>query len=741
MRFALAHKLSTYSMVLSAFFALALSGQLGVLPLSLAFAGVIGSWFWEPRARNAPRTTVWTVLSLLYLLYSALNMLAGQDVLLVGTSFLTFLVVVKLFNRRELKDYLQIYVLSFLMIVASTVLNAEITYGLFFLGYVISATWALIIFHLRKELEGVLTPAHRATNARVPSMERVLLSKKIVGPRFFLGTGLVSVVIFVLAALIFLLIPRIGFGLFFDKGRSGITMAGFHDGVELGGHGLIKDDDTVVMRVRLGRAYRGRAAPALHWRGVAFDSYSGGEWRRSRRAPRTERALDYDGEVTTHYLLYDQPDAEADDLEKRRERALRQEIFLEPLGYDVLFAASMPVAYEFEDRLRQRTRSESNDEIRRPHSAGIRYVVYSHPAAPSPSRLRSAQGPLPDGYEAYLQIPEEIPDRVHALATRITKGLNNNYDRALALQSYLRSELGYTLQMQATGHAEPIDHFLFERKRGHCEYFSSAMAIMARSLGIPARNVNGFLGGEWNEYSDYIAVRAGDAHSWVELYFPGQGWVTFDPTPSANLDRLGRGDAGFFAEIRRMMDTLRFKWFQWVIEYDLHRQTRLFKNFGSSIKGGAKSFVRRPVRAMKAWLRRHLGVVVAVFCALAALVVTLQWRRRKKRGKPAYRRTAQSRRSHHPIASSYRSALRAYARRGHRRSSTCTPREFAQGLVAEEVPGSEELLLLTELYYRAEYGGHLAPQETQKARSLGRAATAALKKSSRRKRPKALQGA
>jgi len=115
--------------------------------------------------------------------------------------------------------------------------------------------------------------------------------------------------------------------------------------------------------------------------------------------------------------------------------------------------------------------------------------------------------------------------------------------------------------MESPGDVEPIHFFLFSRKRGHCEYFSSAMAIMLREVGVPTRNVNGFLGGEWNEYNDYIAVRAGDAHSWVEVYVRGVGWVTFDPTPSASIDRLGRGGSGVSDRRRRQMDSLRFQWF------------------------------------------------------------------------------------------------------------------------------------------------------------------------------------
>ena len=95
----------------------------------------------------------------------------------------------------------------------------------------------------------------------------------------------------------------------------------------------------------------------------------------------------------------------------------------------------------------------------------------------------------------------------------------------------------YTLQLSRTVPHDPLANFLFERKQGHCEYFASSMAVMLRTLGIPSRVVNGFRTGEFNDLTSQYVVRASNAHSWVEAYFPGYGWIAFDPTP-------GRGDAG-----------------------------------------------------------------------------------------------------------------------------------------------------------------------------------------------------
>mgnify|MGYP001553570181 CR=1 FL=1 len=291
MRFAQAHKTTSYLMTFCAYMALVMSGELSELPVVLSFAALLASWFWEPpRIRFERYAKIWTGLSVAVFAYSVLSALAGADILLTGAEFLIYLTINKLFNRRACKDYQQIYILAFLMLVSSTVLNTQFTFGFFFLGFVITSTWALILFHLRREMEDNFLLKHSEDRAseRV-QVARILNSRRIVGRSFFVGTSMVSVTIFVVATLLFLMIPRIGFGLFFQKSRSSVTMTGFSDGVQLGNHGVIKNDNTVVMRVQVDDDYAVRMAPYIHWRGVAFDLYENGLWRGSRSAPLTHR--------------------------------------------------------------------------------------------------------------------------------------------------------------------------------------------------------------------------------------------------------------------------------------------------------------------------------------------------------------------------------------------------------------------------------------------------------------------
>ena len=131
------------------------------------------------------------------LVYSVLTAVVTGDFLGVGAQFLIWLVVAKAYNRRAARDWQQMYLLAFLMLVAGSVLNADLTYGLCFLGFVIAATWALTLFHLRREMEDNLLVKHAADRAseRV-EVRRILDSKRIVGGRFFVGTGALSFGVF-----------------------------------------------------------------------------------------------------------------------------------------------------------------------------------------------------------------------------------------------------------------------------------------------------------------------------------------------------------------------------------------------------------------------------------------------------------------------------------------------------------------------------------------------------------------
>jgi transglutaminase-like putative cysteine protease len=422
------------------------------------------------------------------------------------------------------------------------------------------------------------------------------------------------------------------------------------------------------------------------------------------------------------------------EIDRLAEQLVKQEVWLDPLDSDVLFGASTPRIVEYAHTVRRRKPIvERNDEIRLEHGSTVHYTVYSELKAPSADELRAAGEALPRGFEVYLQLPPEITKRTRELAARITAGLGNDYDKAVAIQRWLTTNLTYTLELADPGRQEAVDFFLFDRKKGHCEYFASGFAILARAAGIPTRQVNGFLGGEWNEYQNYVAVRAGDAHSWDEVFFPGVGdggtWVTFDPTPAGDgRDRLGRGGTGWRARLGRFIDTLRFQWAKWVIEYDLASQLELFKGVGGAIKAGAVA-VKEALVAAKDWAveRWWLGF------PLAGGVALLVWRRRRRKSggeAPVVRRA----RARSPIAESYDRAAKALAKAGISREAAVTPRELAARLDARGDPGAAAFGALVELYYTAEWGGRRDAAAEARAGALADEVRAALEAARRQRR-------
>ena len=722
MRFAVAHKVATYLMVGCAYVALIAGG--GVSP-AIALGGLVGliaSWWWEPPLIKFETWSLWwTIGSIVALVYTAMTAVVSADFLGVGAQFLVWLIVAKAFNRRAARDWQQMYLLAFLMLVAGSVLNPDVTYGLCFLGFVITSTWALTLFHLRREMEDNLLVKHAADRAseRV-EVRRILDSRRIVNARFFLGTGALSFGVFLGAALVFLALPRVGIG-FFLKTRGGLTLTGFADGVKLGGHGLIKNDATVVMRVEIGTAWGGRDAPEIHWRGVAFDRYDRGQWSRLSGAPRTRQTLEESQARDRRFLLWDGPAMPTAAIDLLQPRLVKQDIWLDPLDSDVLFGASAPRIVEYVHTLRPRKNLvEHNDEIRLDHGNTVHYQVWSQLAPPAPETLQAATGNLPSGYEVYLQLPPEITRRTRDLARSITAGRTTEYAKAQAIQAWLIANLSYTLVLADPAGQEPVDFFLFDRKKGHCEYFASAFAVLARAVAIPTRQVNGFLGGEWNEYQGYVAVRAGDAHSWDEVYFPGAGWVTFDATPPGNVDELGRGGTGWTARLGRFLDTLRFQWNKWVIDYDLASQLALFKQVGGALGSGASAVKRGVLAAKDVALRGGPMLLAIAACAGGWLIV-----RRRRHGGPASERPARPR-GRSSIAAVYDEVARALAKSGVPREAAVTPRELA-ARIAERGDGAwRELGELTELYYAAEWGNRRDPATEQRAVALGLAIRASL---------------
>ena len=177
---------------------------------------------------------------------------------------------------------------------------------------------------------------------------------------------------------------------------------------------------------------------------------------------------------------------------------------------------------------------------------GTIYSVESEVAAPTPEELRRASGAetLPAATEsAALQLPHSYP-RVQALAQEITSGDHTTYDRVESLITWIGRHTRYSLNIPPLpAGADTVDEFLFGNREGYCEQISTSLAVMLRSIGIPTREVVGYVPGPYNPVTDLYEVRADDAHAWVQVWFPGYGWQSFDPTAVVPLANPSPGTA------------------------------------------------------------------------------------------------------------------------------------------------------------------------------------------------------
>ena len=169
-------------------------------------------------------------------------------------------------------------------------------------------------------------------------------------------------------------------------------------------------------------------------------------------------------------------------------------------------------------------------------SPGDTYSITSSLSTASPEQLRSAGANYPGWVsDRYLQLPSEQPKRVSDLAREITAGIINPYDKAKAIEEYLHT-LGYDQEIAAPPYdVDGVEYFLFELERGYSEYFGSAMAVLLREVEIPSRMVAGYTPREFDVNEGHWVVREADSHGWAEAYFPGYGWVEFEPTPNWQL--------------------------------------------------------------------------------------------------------------------------------------------------------------------------------------------------------------
>lgn len=256
--------------------------------------------------------------------------------------------------------------------------------------------------------------------------------------------------------------------------------------------------------------------PSHYWRGETWDLYTGRGWDHSEKVavdrPAGEPVIDYTIASAT---------------------PLRQDFEIVTPRADILFAANQPQVVEQPYRYM----ALGNDDfsalyLRRTPLSAVKYTVTSTVPLLGIEDLRRSPAEYPEWVkQRYLQLPK-LPERVTSLAQEIVSkaGAQTPYDKAMAIQTYLR-QLPYDPNIKLpTGNYDAVDYFLFIQK-GYCDYFGTVMSVMLRSVGVPARLATGYLGGSYDYAKTRYEVSERDGHAWTEVYFPPFGWIEFEPTP------------------------------------------------------------------------------------------------------------------------------------------------------------------------------------------------------------------
>lgn len=660
----LALRLVTYLLVGTGVAALYGAGLIGPLGAALVGLAILVGWGHEAaREREAVRpalgmglvgaAAVAMVVDLFYLAYSLLD---GMVHLLL------FLILLRLFMRRGLKDLRDAGLLSFFMLVAAASVSFSVGFLFVFVIFLALGTWMLMLNHVVTELEqagrrGVAGTATRRVFFRGP-LTRVSL--------------VAAAITFSLAGCLFFVIPRVGQAALPLRAQIGRMVTGFSDRVELGSFGEIENDHTVVMRVYLPEeGVDPTALPELRWRGVAFDRFDGRTWSAAntpRRFLRQSGAGDF-----------------GVGLPRAAGAPVRQEIYLEPIGSDAIFAA--PRALRVEMRAPVLVVDDMDGLSVANATARLHYVVESEVEAPGWSRRvepgRKTPGLSATERERYLQLPALSPD-IPRLARAVTAGAPDPETAARRIRDHLSDHYRYTLALKRQSARPPLEEFLFVRRSGNCEYFAAAMAVMLRSVGIPSRVVAGFQRGEWNPYGRYFMVRLSDAHSWVEVYIEGRGWLAFDPSPRGEVaSEAAPGPLSLY------LDAARMHWYRYVISWSLRDQVQL----AQSVHRQASDF-----RVGFSWPRGwRVGPALPAAGGLAVVLV-LGWLA-SRRG-PARRGTGGA----PAVPPFYARALRFLARRGLAPGAAETARQFASRVSAAAPERAEAFARLTRHYERARFG-------------------------------------
>lgn len=518
----------------------------------LLFPAALAAGIWIERKNLPVHSWIATAVSLLFFIFYGAQFTRDN---LVGpaVNLLVVLLAVRLFSGKNARNYLQIYALSLFALAGSSLFSLSALFLCYFFAMLTLIAVSLVVLTF-----------HSSSSARAVSragMKR-LLSAALVLPAASLP----------LILLFFFILPRTQYPLWNFLSAGGARVTGFSDKVAPGSAPAVGEVRSAAFRVNCERLPRER----LYWRGIVLNTFDGRAWLR-REPPGAENGLAREG------------------------KTVRQVIFPEPGRSPYLMGLNMPRQIA---GIRFSAASDGTFVKGGAREGHEKYEVVSVLAEVT-SVARGIDA------EFYRALPPSLPPRMVSLGAAIARKGGSDAERLELLEEYFRAAgLSYATSGLPVGE-EPLAQFLFDSRRGNCEFFASSFALLLRIAGVPARLVGGYYGGEFNELGGYYLITEDMAHVWVEAFIAGKGWLTVDPSRWAvNSSVVGAaGKRGAARTISMMVDVLGYYWNLAVINYDLDRQLHLISTANSELKR----------LAVPAHLKRSLlwGLVLVLVAGLA----------------------------------------------------------------------------------------------------------------------------
>ncbi len=458
-------------------------------------------------------------------------------------------IAIKLLEEKKYRDYMQIITLALFLITASGLMDIS----MIFLLYILIAIF-LINFLI------ILLTIYDNTSAT--------MLKKDDLKQIFIKTSIIPLLAIPFAMFLFFVIPRTNTPLFDFLGRGDTAKTGFTSQINLGQVSSIQETESIAFRAKMQEI----DPQKLYWRSVVFDIYKDGSWHASNNRGRVKFRFDNSKEIT-------------------------YEIYLEPTFDKYLILLDKPTTVKYNEHL---TKTENLEFLTQKE---ISKKIYYSGKSILADRFTDTDSDIENAMEK-----DGIPKNIITLAKELKKG--NDIETIQNIESFLKKNYSYSLQDLPKGRS-PVEEFLFNNKKGNCEYFASAMALLLRSNDIPARLVGGFLGGYYNKNAGYYAVSNKNAHVWVEALVDNQ-WIRIDPTPAPISNFTQRQSLSFMMKIRIYLDYISFYWTKFVINYNLQTQIEL----AVKLTHNFKNFTFKPSVSSILWFIPLMTIMIIIFFSI-----------------------------------------------------------------------------------------------------------------------------